>query len=179
MGILRRTSARLTQLREHLYRCKWRDKQAEETYWTLILARKTSPSINLKAVDSILKSYYNDDLLKAMNAAEGAMRHFGKKLSIALYVQPVEECPLGRMYAIQNFIPGEPMSHMYDEDPPIKSKTNQAYRDNFDRIFGEKEPEPMTFTVSQPSKHPDCAHGECEARGECTGRGPCPYFRVG
>lgn len=34
------------------------------------------------------------------------------------------------------------MSHFEDDDPPIKSHpASKEYRDNWDRIFGEKEPE--------------------------------------
>lgn len=34
------------------------------------------------------------------------------------------------------------MSRIVDDDPPIKTHAaNQAYRDNWDRIFGEPEPE--------------------------------------
>lgn len=34
------------------------------------------------------------------------------------------------------------MSHIVDDEPPIKTHpANQAYRDNWDRIFGTKEPE--------------------------------------
>ena len=31
------------------------------------------------------------------------------------------------------------MSHIVDDEPPIRSKTSQAYRDGWDRIFGDEE----------------------------------------
>lgn len=63
------------------------------------------------------------------------------------------------------------MSRIVDDDPPIKTgAATQAYRDNYDRIFGE--PEEMTFKISQPERHPDCK--VCE--GTCGGFAGCPHI---
>jgi hypothetical protein len=79
---MRRTSSRLAQLRRHLYRCKWRDKQAEETYWTLVLAQQPSgPSVNLSGVDAMLKSHYSDAFVKAMSKQNAFMSFIGSKFA--------------------------------------------------------------------------------------------------
>lgn len=39
------------------------------------------------------------------------------------------------------------MSHIVDDDPPIKTHAaSQAYRDNWDRMFGQPE-EPVVITI--------------------------------
>jgi hypothetical protein len=43
------------------------------------------------------------------------------------------------------------MSRIVDDDPPIKSHVaNRAYRDNFDRIFGEPAPAEDTYDFHEP-----------------------------
>lgn len=71
------------------------------------------------------------------------------------------------------------MTRIVDDDPPIKSKTNQAYRDNWDRVFGEEKTadEPTTFKVSQPPRVDNCPSNECAIRNLCIGHGSCPYIR--
>lgn len=141
---MRRTSARLAQLRAHLYRTKWRDKQAEDTYWTLILAQKAvGPSVNLVCLDAILKDYYSPTVFdRAMLECNASLRFMTKKHSNTLYVHPVEHCPPDRIYCISDFIPEATVAHFVDDDPPIKTHpASKEYRDNYDRVFGGKEPE--------------------------------------
>lgn len=46
---------------------KWRDGQASEAYYTLLLAKKPGgPCINTVMMDAVLKDYYTDDRLVAM-----------------------------------------------------------------------------------------------------------------
>ena len=42
------------------------------------------------------------------------------------------------------------MSRIEDDEPPIKTGvTSNAYRENWDRIFGEKEPKPLPATCEK------------------------------
>lgn len=175
---MRRTSARLAQLRAHLYRTKWRDKQAEEAYWTLILAQKSvGPSVNLVCLDAILKEYYSPTAFdRAMLECNASLRFLSKKSSNTLFVHPVEECPPNRIYGLGDFIQEAAVAHFVDDDPPIKTHpASQAYRDNYDRIF-RQEPEPLECTeLEHPSARVEgCPSNECEIRNTCTGHLNCP-----
>ncbi len=59
------------------------------------------------------------------------------------------------------------MSRIVDDDPPIKSHpASKEYRDNFDRIFGEKEPEePVLETCGCP----DAVVRNCPYQSEING----------
>jgi hypothetical protein len=136
---MRRTSARLAQLRQHLHRCKWRDTQAADTYWLLVLAQPPrGASINVSATDALFKRYYNDDTITKMaHETNAALSFLGAKLNKSVYNFHAPIIPFSGFDA---FIPESPMAHMVDDDPPIKTgAASKAYRDNFDRIFGEEE----------------------------------------
>jgi hypothetical protein len=77
------------------------------------------------------------------------------------------------------------MTRFVDDDPPIKTHpASKEYRDNWDRIFGEKEPESekgpdeveMKFTISRPPRVDGCPSNECAIRNVCTGSAGCPHF---
>jgi len=89
---MRRTSARLAQLRRHLDRVKWRDGQAAEAYWTLVCARKAEPPrVNLVVTDAILKEYYSPMRIVFDTTISDVFRSLNKSLSRDKfrYVEPV------------------------------------------------------------------------------------------
>lgn len=61
------------------------------------------------------------------------------------------------------------MPHMVDDDPPIKTgAASTAYRDNWERIFGEEETPDVTvksITVASYSAH--WSEGDQEFVGRC------------
>lgn len=171
---MRRTSARLTQLRAHCYRTKWRDKQAEEAYWTLVLAQKPRSCINLVSFDAILKDYYTDDRIKSWSEMDNALAVFGTKLSKVKFHFD-GRVPSDRIYYVSDFIPEEkPVSRIVDDEPPIKTHpANQAYRDNWDRIFGPKdEPELTTECGCEGAVVRNCPY-ESEINGQDDQRCKC------
>jgi hypothetical protein len=68
-----------------LNRCKWRDKQANEAYWTLVLAQKTSCPANLTSMDAMLKRYYSPALVKAAAEIDNARFSIARKLGASLW----------------------------------------------------------------------------------------------
>ncbi len=71
------------------------------------------------------------------------------------------------------------MSHFEDDDPPIKTHAaSKEYRDNFDRIFGEK---PTPFPPCNGTYDDGIAAGNltrCQNREGC-GRPGCPALDFG
>lgn len=110
---MRRTSARLAQLRAHLDRVRWRDKQACEAYYTLLLAKKSSgPSINLVMMDAVLKEYYKPEHVAFHAAHTNAfgdflkhtfgdfLKHINKRHNETLYCVADENVPPDRAYLV-------------------------------------------------------------------------------
>lgn len=68
------------------------------------------------------------------------------------------------------------MSRIVDDEPPIKTGVaSQAYRANWDRMFGEAAE--TTFTISQPPRVDGCPSAECEIRNLCIGSAGCPHLQ--
>lgn len=74
------------------------------------------------------------------------------------------------------------MSYTVDDDPPIKTgPANKAYRDNWERIFGDgsKEPDPDEIEAKLTIQPPDEPCDVCGApagkwcRADCS-ECPCP-----
>jgi hypothetical protein len=175
---MRRTSARLAQLRQHLHRCKWRDTQAADTYWLLVLAQPPrGASINVSATDALFKRYYNDDTITKMAyETNAALSFLSVKLNKSVFRSDADTTQA--RYAVPFHTPENPMAHMVDDDPPIKTgAASKAYRDNFDRIFGEEDevgditPEIIEYVLlcgHPASAHPD-ARNYCEGAAEREG----------
>lgn len=79
MYVLRRTRSRLAQLKAHLARVKWRDAQAAEAYYTLLLAQKPRSCVNLVMFDALMKEYYTDELIGTMAVENAFLTAFRKK----------------------------------------------------------------------------------------------------
>lgn len=137
--------ARIDRLRAHLKsRRGRRDRQALELLARLCRFYKDRTSSTIASVDDLLKTYYdvtNDNPLYTLPTPFFAMLKKADPL-----------CPDNRAYVVPLEMP---VSHSYDEDDPIRSKTTQAYRDNWDRVFGEeKPPEPTPETDAMFVKVP-------------------------
>jgi hypothetical protein len=97
---MRRTSARLAQLRQHLHRVKWRDEQALAAYSTLLLAQPPTKYV-LANFDAVLKEYYTDDFAKTVAYETNAFMSFiQKKHSNTMFVVADENVPPDRAYVV-------------------------------------------------------------------------------
>ena len=123
---MRRTRSKIAQLKRHLDRVRWRDKQAAQTYYTLLLAQKPrGPTANLTALDVLLKEYYTAESIGS--EVESSFLNF--------FRAPAKKHNGSDTYTY--VVARNIMPRIVDDDPPIKTHpATQAYRDNWDRVFG-------------------------------------------
>lgn len=165
---MRRTSARVAQLRQHLDRVKWRDKQAVETYNLLREALPTTKYV-LCDYDAQLREYYRADRINELAFGANpffeftkALRKTGRELSRTVYCYATEHCPPDRAYIINkqevgvitglsDWLPSSesakteeamPTIEHIERDVKIRTKSpSKEYRDNWERIFGGENTE--------------------------------------
>ncbi len=134
---MRRTTARLRQLKTHLERCRWRDEQAALTYRLLSLAQADRPVFGtLTSFDRILKEHYTDTVIRGMALPNPLFAFIRKDKYRNETNKPVQ------VVGLESWLPEtKPMSRIVDVDveKPIKTRSSKEYRDNFDATFGEPE----------------------------------------
>lgn len=108
---MRRTSARIAQLRRHLDRVKWRDTQAAETYRLLQKAMPRAHYV-LSDCDRVLRDYYTDEHINQAvyrsnpffaslkKEVDSGVEALARKLNRTVYYYATEHCPPDRAYMV-------------------------------------------------------------------------------